>query len=110
MGESPWLGKEKPTRKQSGKQESRLAKQFGGKPTANSGAKFHQNDVVTPEYEIEAKTTSSKQFILKVETIEEMNRKCRFGKTPLLIIEFQGSGLEMVVLSNNDFQQLISKK
>lgn len=35
-----WLGKDKPTRHGSEKQEKRLAKEFGGKKTANSGARF----------------------------------------------------------------------
>lgn len=41
MGNKPtWLGKEKPTRVNSEKQEKRLAKEMGGRKTANSGARF----------------------------------------------------------------------
>ena len=77
MGNKPtWLGKVAPTRKNSQKQENRLAKEFGGRTTANSGATFSENDVKTPDFDIEAKTTKSSQFILKVADLKKMQRKC----------------------------------
>ena len=40
MSRPPWMDKDEPTRKRSAKQENRLAKEFGGRVTSNSGATF----------------------------------------------------------------------
>ena len=111
MGNKPtWLGKVAPTRKNSQKQENRLAKEFGGRTTANSGATFSENDVKTPDFDIEAKTTKSSQFILKVADLKKMQRKCSIDKIALFIIEFSEQGEEMVLLNKADFYSLINKK
>lgn len=102
-----WLNKEKSTREKSNKQETRLGKQFGGRKTANSGATFGQNDVVTPEFEIEAKTTESKQFILKIDDLRKMQKKCKFDKIALFIVEYANEGEEVVILHTADFLNLI---
>lgn len=104
-----WLGKDKPTRHGSEKQEKRLAKEFGGKKTANSGARFSQNDVVSKEFDIEAKTTKHNQFILKVDDLQKMHRKAGLEKIALFIIEYSEAGEEVVVLNKADFFTLIGK-
>lgn len=107
MGKPKWLNKDKTTRARSGKQENRLAKTFGGRPTSNSGATFNENDVVTPDFEIEAKTTYNKQFPLKAQEIKNMNKKCKFGKVALFIVEFEKESEEVVVIRTADFLRLL---
>lgn len=102
-----WLNKEVPTRKKSDKQEKRLAKTFGGKTTAGSGSVFSENDVKTPLFDIEAKTTQSKQFILKLSDLKKMENRSKFTKTPLFIIEFADDKSEYVVIRATEFLNLL---
>lgn len=109
MGNKPkWLNKEVSTRQRSDKQEKRLAKQFGGRTTSNSGATFSENDVKTPEFDIEAKTTKSKQFIVKLEDLKKMQRKTRVDKKPLFAINFEETGDEFILISLSDFLEITS--
>ena len=107
-----YIGREKPTRDRSAKQEKRLAKSFGGRTTSNSGAKFGENDIKTPDFEIEAKTTYAKQFPLKLETLKSAAKKCPFEKIPLLIVEFDGGERkdEYVIIERGDFITLTGAK
>lgn len=89
-------------RKRSDKQEKKLAKEFGGKTTINSGATFGQNDIITPVFEIEAKTTSKKSFTLKLEDLKKLQRKCDKNKVPIFIVEFEGND-EYVIVNKNFF-------
>ncbi len=101
MGEPAWLGKDKKkdsTRGRSDKQEKRLVKQF-----SNSGAKFGENDLRTPELEIEAKTTAKDGYRLTVEEFRKATRKCSSGRTPVMVIEFSEHGEEFIVLRLADF-------
>lgn len=109
MSKPSWLGKTKATRVNSEKQEVRLAKEMGGRKTANSGARFGENDVKTPDFDIEAKTTMSAQFILKVADLKKMQRKCSLNRIALFIIEFSEHGEEMVLINKADFFSLIEK-
>ncbi len=102
-----WLGKEKSTREKSNKQETRLAKTFGGKITSNSGARFGENDVKTPLFDIEAKTTESKQYILKLSELKKMEGRSKFDKTPLFIIEFATDGSEYAVINITELLNLL---
>lgn len=106
MAKPKWLGNEQPTRKLSENQEKRLAKDFGGRKTVNSGATFGQNDVITKEFEIEAKTTKSKQFILKISDMAKMFKKCSIDKIALFIVEFSEEKEEFVILRKDDFLSL----
>ena len=109
MGNKPkWLNKEVSTRQRSDKQEKRLAKQFGGRTTSNSGARFGENDVKTHEFDIEAKTTKSKQFIVKLEDLKKMQRKTRVDKKPLFAINFEETGDEFILISLSDFLEITS--
>ena len=105
-----WFGKKETTRDKSTKQEKRLAKDFGGKVTKNSGATFGENDVVTPEFEIEAKVTDSSQFVVKMDDIRKMERKANKDKTPIFVIEFRKSNREFVMIGKEDFLALTKKK
>lgn len=99
-----WL-KEESTRKQSGKQETKLAKKFNGKKFANSGARFGQNDIYTEHFEIEAKITKHEQYALKVEELKKLRQKTSAGRIPLEIIEF-GNTEQYVVINLSDFLEM----
>lgn len=105
-----WLGKEKSTRAKSDKQETRLAKTFGGRKTAGSGSVHGENDVITPELDIEAKTTESKQYILKLSDWKKMQKKTRVDKKALFIVEFAGNNEEIVMMNLTDFLALTNLK
>lgn len=106
MGKPKWLNKEQTTRSRSDKQETRLAKKFGGRKTSNSGAKFGENDVKTPDFSIEAKTTKSEQFILKLKELKKMQTKTPFHKKGLFAINFENTGDEFILLSLSDFLEI----
>lgn len=101
-----WLGKENSTRYRSNKQEKDLAKKFGGRTTSNSGARFGENDVKSDKFEVEAKTTKSKQFILKLEDLHKMQRKCRVTKKAVFVIQFEETGEQYALTSLIDFLDL----
>ncbi len=107
MGEPSWLNKQKPTRVASAKQENRLAKTLGGKATANSGARFGENDVIMPAFEVEAKTTQASSFTLKMADIEKAENKCNIMKSVAFIVEFASHKREFVVLDIEDFKKLL---
>ena len=108
MAKPKWLNKEVSTRARSDKQEKRLARIFDGKTTPGSGSVFGENDVKTPEFDIEAKTTKSKQFIIKLEDLKKMQRKTRVDKKPLFAINFEETGDEFILLSLSDFLEITS--
>lgn len=103
------LGNE-PTRKKSDKQETRLAKEFGGRKTSNSGAKFTENDVTSKSFDIEAKTTKSSQYIMKMSEIEQMERRADKDKIPIFVVEFNQHGREFVIMDKQDFLTLSGTK
>lgn len=97
------------TRKRSGKQESRLAKQLNGHTTINSGATFGQNDVVSDFCEVEAKTTIKESFSLKLSDWRLLRKKCALNKIPIFIIDFEKSKDSLAVLTYEDLQFLINQ-
>ena len=102
MTKPDWL-KDEPTRKKSAKQEGKLAKKFGGKLTSNSGARFGENDVITPDYEIEAKKTDAMSYTMKIKELRKMQAKCSNDKVAIEIVEF-GNGESYVIINLNDFR------
>ncbi len=109
MGLPKWLQKEDSTRKRSHKQESKIAKDLKGYTTINSGATFGQNDVITDFAEVEAKTTKNKSYTLKEEEFLKLERKCKVGKLPMFIVDFESTGKTLAVLNYEDLKYLIKK-
>lgn len=71
----------KPTRFYSNRQEKQVAKAIKGKQTANSGATaFQKGDVITADWLIECKTSTSpkKSFSIQKEWLEK-NKEEAFG-------------------------------
>lgn len=96
-------------RRRAGKRENRLAKELGGRTTVNSGAAFHQNDVITDEVEIEDKTTTKGSFTLKADYLLEVEQKCKVGKMPVLTVHFETTGEAYAVIKFADFKYLIER-
>lgn len=107
MAQPKYLGKVKPTKHLSNRQEKNLSKEFGGRPFAGSGATFGENDIKTPIFEIEAKATEKKQYTLKADTIKLLSNKCRFEKVPLLVVDFLKDDEELIIIRKTDFFQLL---
>lgn len=110
MKKPKWLAEineQKPTRHASKKQESRIAKELKGKTTANSGATWGENDVVTDYCEVEAKTTGKESFPLKKSDWEKLQRKCSATKIPLMQVDMNGA--QLAVLQWDDLLYLLNK-
>ena len=97
------------TRKRSGRQESRLAKQLNGHTSINSGATFGQNDVITDFCEVEAKTTKHESFSLKLSDWRMLRKKCAGNKIPIFVVDFESSRDTLAVLTMDDLAFLIQQ-
>lgn len=100
----------KPTRYFSNKQETKVAKQLGGRKQSNSGATaFAKGDVVAPDTLIECKTLTKKQ---KTRTIEKEwytklnEEKLAMGKRLGLVVFDFGDGDNIVSMTMSDFINL----
>lgn len=76
-------GDKKPTRYYSSKQENKVAKDVGGKTTANSGATmFDKGDLKTDQFLIECKTktSNSESISIKKEWLDKLKDESLFMK------------------------------
>ncbi len=99
------------TRSRSKKQEDKIKKDFLKKgkstiTTINSGATFGQNDIISEDFEIEAKTTSKGSFTIKKDYWSQIVKKTQLGKLPVMVIDFEGS--EEVSLAVINYQDLLA--
>lgn len=95
-------------KKKSAKQESRTAKEFGGKTTPASGAMWSaKGDVRTLDFLIENKYTDANNYKLELKILEKIeNEALRDNfRTPVLQIDI--AELSLVVLNHNDFIPLV---
>lgn len=106
MPKPKWAG-QKSTRQRSDKQERVLAKMMRGRKTINSGATLGQNDVETEAFDIEAKITGAKQFIVKESELDKLRLKTKLGKIPLFLVEFEESGKKYVTIDFEDFKTML---
>ena len=76
---------------ESQKQERRGARVYGGVQNSGSGnTTGHKNDVRTPEYSIEFKTTRQKSYSLKLEDLRAAQKNALLsGREVLYAIDFQ---------------------
>jgi Holliday junction resolvase len=78
------------TREKSTQQEKRLAREFVGRTTPGSGAGTIKGDVHTKEEMVEAKTTSKRQYTLKLNDLDKLAHEARVsGKRPVLVVQFE---------------------
>lgn len=101
-----------PTRYYSNKQEKRVAKEFGGKQTSNSGATpFQKSDVLLDDWNIECKTktSDSETISIKKEWLEKNNKEGLFmgKKYSALMFNFGPSDKEnYVIIDERLFKEL----
>ena len=97
--------KMKTVKKRSQKQEKSVAKKFGGKVTAASGALWGmKGDVRTDKFLIECKTTEKKYYTLTAKVWEKIAEEALKDhmRTPLMLIDLEDSE-RYVVFSPKDF-------
>lgn len=95
------------TRSRSKKQETNIAKVLKGKVAINSGATLRQNDIMTDYCEVEAKVTANKSFRLTLKDWFLMRKKCKGGKMPIFVVEFETEKQSLAVLDYDDLLFLI---
>ena len=95
------------TRNRSKKQEKKIAKNFKGNTTINSGATLKQNDVFSETFDIECKITSAASYRLTVDEFRKLEKRTPGNRYPLFIIEFEQHGEEYVVMKKADLLTFI---
>lgn len=95
-------------RKDSQKQERRLAKERGGSVNSGSGNGWiRKSDVRTWDELWEAKITSAKSYSLKdAELQKHIQYALVDGRMPIFLVEFKLTGNEYVILSRFDYEEL----
>ena len=86
------------------KQEKSVAKQFGGKTTPASGAKWAQKaDVRTNSFLVECKTTSKDYYSLTAKVWEKIEEEAirDHGRVPLMVIDLNNSDRGVVFKAND---------
>lgn len=103
---------DKPTRYYSNKQEKRIAKEFDGHQTSNSGATaFQKSDVLLEDWNIECKTktSDSEAISIKKEWLEKNEKEGLFmgKKYSALMFNFGPSDKEnYVIIDERLFKEL----
>jgi hypothetical protein len=95
--------------KRSRKQEKRGAKEFGGYTNPRSGGgDWHKNDVRSDDYSIEYKTTTKKQYPLKLADLLTADKHALLaGREMLFVIEFDTEDREFVIMNKHHLFDLI---
>lgn len=100
----------RPTRFYSNRQEKHIAKELGGKQTANSGATpFSKGDVRTELFLIEAKTCCEpkQSFSIKKEWLQKNEEEAFAMNKPYSALAFDfGDGVQHYVISEKLFKLL----
>lgn len=102
----------RPTRFYSDKQEKAVAKAVGGKQTANSGATpFYKGDVVTDNWLIECKTSTTEKvsFSIKREWLDK-NKEEAFAMNKdynALCFDFGDNGKRYYVIDEKTFKEVL---
>lgn len=109
-------GESKPTRYYSSKQEKKVAKDFNGKTTKNSGATaFQKGDVLLESFLVECKTktSDSEQITIHKEWLEKLLKESLFmGKENYALIFNFGpsSDKNYVIIEDSLFNELINNQ
>lgn len=96
-------------KKKSKKQESKVAKEIGGKVTIASGALYFQKaDIRSEEFLIEAKTTEKSFYSLNIQIWNKIEKEALRDnlRTPLMHIQTNDGKQQFVVMSYNTFLAL----
>ena len=92
------------------KKEKKFARKYGGKEQPCSGRMdFAKGDVKLDEFLFELKFTNSKQYVLKVDTLDKIsNEAMSIGKNSAMLIDFHTYGEQYVIIKESVFKALIS--
>jgi len=98
-------------KKNSIKQEKKLAKDLGAKRTLQSGAQATSPaDMIKGEYIIESKATNKSSIALKKEWLDQLKQSpINYGKVPVLVVEFVKSQERYIILDEKDFKKIIKE-
>lgn len=104
--------KRRSNRKKSQRQEKRLAGELGGRVQPGSGSVAAYKGDITGALDgrvmVEAKTTSARQFVMKLDTLEKMERDAQgTGCSPALVLTFESAKRDFVLMSKEDFLELL---
>ena len=90
-------------REASDAQEKRIAKDLNGKQQPASGSRWgYRRDVITPEFLIEAKTTTTNSYAISDKDMEFLRKQAySVGKIPAYVVELSGHP-EVAVLPLQD--------
>lgn len=98
------------TKKNSNKQEKRIAKELGGRRIPGSGSRWDsKGDVKTKKFLVEAKTTTHKSFSVSSDILAKVELEAvGTGRTPVVSVELTGGSVpkRYAVLSWEDFLAL----
>jgi hypothetical protein len=96
-------------KKDSIKQEKKLAKDLGAKRQPQSGAKdTAPADMIKGNYVIESKATNKNSMVLHKEWLDQLKQSpINFGKVATLVIDFTKTNDRYVILDIVDFQKII---
>lgn len=101
----------RPTRFYSKRQENKVAKDLGGRRTANSGAtKFSKGDVTLSDWLIECKTCTSlkNSFSIKKEWFDKNKEEAfAMGKSYSAVAIDFGDGEQHYIISSSLFKALV---
>lgn len=93
-------------RKDSQKQESRLADDLGGRVQPGSGARWgYRRDVVTKDYLIEAKCTDSGKYLVSEKDFDHLTKQAyEIGKVPVYAVSINGDA-DVIVMPHNELDE-----
>jgi hypothetical protein len=95
-----------PDQRRSRRQERDGAREFGGRVTPGSGNGWvAKNDVITPKYSIEYKTTTSESFILRLAALRTAERHALLdGREMIFMVDL--AGREYAVVTKDFMMEL----
>lgn len=104
--------KRRSNRKRSQRQENRLRKELGGRLQPGSGSvAAYKGDILGAldgRVMVEAKTTAARQYTMKLDTLEKMERDAQGTRcSPALVLTFESAKRDFVVMSKEDFLELV---
>ncbi len=92
-------------RKESKKQEERIASEIGGRAHSNSGATpFNKGDCSNSYITVECKQTRNASFSITMRDLKKIEKEAlNVGKLPIMFIEFMNFKREYVLMRKEDF-------
>lgn len=97
--------------KQWEKKEKRDAKDYGGHRTKASGSQWNDpGDVKHPRYLFDSKHTEKASFTVTKAIWDKLSEEAAFAQQRIPVLSVQMKGIELVVMSREEFLLLIQEK